>query len=250
MAIAEKPRARSFSASSSVSFLVRTKTIIALEVLDLEDAGERVDLLRVGADEVALGGVGAGGGLVLDRDLDRVVEVLLGDPADLAGHRRGEQRDVLVVGGVGQDRLDVLGEAHLQHLVGLVEDQEAQLREVERALLEVVHDPAGRADDDVDAATQRGQLDAVALAAVDRQDVDALHVGGVLLERLGDLQGELAGGREHEGLRRLLREVELGEDRQREGRGLAGAGLREAHHVAGRRAAAGWLGLDRRTATS
>ena len=44
-----------------------------LEVLDLEDAGEGVDLLRVGADEVALGGVGRGRRLVLDRDLDRVV---------------------------------------------------------------------------------------------------------------------------------------------------------------------------------
>ena len=90
----------------------------------------------------------------------------------------------LSVGGVGEDRLDVLGEAHLEHLVGLVEDEEAQLGEVERALLEVVHDPAGRADDDVHAATQRGELDAVALAAVDRQDVHALHVGGVLLEGL------------------------------------------------------------------
>ena len=76
----------------------------------------------------------------------------------------------LSVGGVGEDRLDVLGEAHLEHLVGLVEDEEAQLGEVEGALLEVVHDAAGRADDDVHAATQRGELDAVALAAVDRQD--------------------------------------------------------------------------------
>ena len=45
--------------------------------------------------------------------------------------------------GVVEDRLDVLGEAHLEHLVGLVEDEEAQLGQVEGALLEVVHDPAG-----------------------------------------------------------------------------------------------------------
>ena len=89
------------------------------------------------------------------------------------GHRRGEQRDVLVLRGVGEDRLDVLGEAHVEHLVGLVEHEEAQLGEVERALLEVVHDPAGRADDDVDAAAQRGELHAVPLAAVDRQHVHA-----------------------------------------------------------------------------
>ncbi len=110
----------------------------------------------------------------------------------------------LSVGGVGEDRLDVLGEAHLEHLVGLVEDEEAQLAQVEGALLEVVHDATGRADDDVHAATQRGELDAVALAAVDRQDLDALHVGGVLLEGLRHLERELAGRGEDEGLRRLL----------------------------------------------
>jgi hypothetical protein len=33
--------------------------------------------------------------------------------------------------------------AHLEHLVGLVEHQEAQLGQVEGALVEVVHDPAG-----------------------------------------------------------------------------------------------------------
>ncbi len=54
--------------------------------------------------------------------------------------RRGRR---VVVRGVGEDRLDVVGEAHLEHLVGLVEHEEAQLAEVQRALLEVVHDAAG-----------------------------------------------------------------------------------------------------------
>ncbi len=117
------------------------------------------------------------------------------------GHRGREQRDVLVLGGVGQDLLDVLGEAHLEHLVGLVEHQEAQLGQVERALLEVVHDPARGADHDVHAAAQGGQLDAVPLAAVDRQHVQARQVRGVALEGLGDLEGELAGGGEHQRLR-------------------------------------------------
>ena len=187
---------------------------------------------------------GARRGLVLDRDLFGVVQVLLRDPADLRRHGRGEQRDVLVVGGVGEDRLDVLGEAHVEHLVGLVEHQEAQLGEVERALLEVVHDPARGADDDVHAAAQRAELDAVRLAAVDGQHVHALDVGGVLLERLADLERELAGRREHQRLRRLLRQVEAGQDRQRERRGLAGAGLREADDVAAGEQRRDGRGLD------
>ena len=101
-------------------------------------------------------------GLVLDGDLGRVGEVLLRrSGGSAAGMVAREQRDLLVVGGVGEDRLDVLGEAHVEHLVGLVEHQEPQLGQVEGALLEVVHDPAGRADDDVHAAAQRAELDAV-----------------------------------------------------------------------------------------
>ena len=121
-----------------------------------------------------------------------------------------------------------------------------QLTEVEGALLEVVHDPAGSADDDVHAAAQRRQLDAVALAAVDRQHVHAGQVHGVLLERLGDLDRELAGRREHEGLRRLLRQVETGQDRQRERRRLAGARLGEPDHVTAGHQRRDGRGLDRR----
>ena len=59
----------------------------------------------------------------------------------------------------------------------------------------------GRSDDDVHAASERGQLHAVALAAVDGEDVHVLQVAGVLLERLAHLQRELARGGEHERLR-------------------------------------------------
>jgi hypothetical protein len=57
----------------------------------------------------------------------------------------------------------------------------------------------------VHAAAQGGQLDAVRLAAVDRQDVQPGQVRGVPLEGLGDLQRELPGRGEHQGLRVLLR---------------------------------------------
>ena len=217
-----------------------------LEVLDLEDAGEGVDLLRVGDREVALGDVRGGRGPVLDRDLVGLLEVLLRDPADLRRHGRREQRDLLVLGRVGEDGLDVLGEAHVEHLVGLVEHEEAELGEVEGPLLEVVHDPARGADDDVDTAAQRAQLHAVALAAVDGEHLHAGHVRGVPLERLAHLERELAGGGEDEGLRRLLPQVEAREDRQREGRGLAGAGLGEADDVAALEQRRDRRGLDRR----
>ena len=217
----------------------------ALEVLDLEDAREGVDLLLVRHDQVALGGRGRGRGLRLDRDLFGVVQVLLRHAPDRGRHRRREERDLLGVGRVGEDRLDVLGEAHLQHLVGLVEHEVLELRQVERALVEVVHDAPGGADDDVHAAAQGRQLHAVALTAVDGQDVHAAHVRRVLLERLAHLQRELARRGQHERLRGLLRHVEAVEDRQRERRGLAGAGLGEPHDIAPGEQRRDRRGLDR-----
>ena len=217
-----------------------------LEVLHLEDAREGVDLLRVGHHQVAVRDVGSRRRLVLDGDLDGIAEVLLRDPPDLGRHGGREQRDVLVGGRVGQDRLDVVGEAHVQHLVGLVEDQEPQLGQVESALLQVVHDPAGRADDDVHASAQGAELHAVRLAAVDRQHVHARHVGGVPLERLAHLERQLARRREDQRLRLLLPQVEPRQDRQRERRRLAGARLGQADDVATGEQGGDRLGLDGR----
>ena len=187
---------------------------------------------------------------VLDVDFTEISvapgRVLLDDPPDLRRDRRAEQRQLLVVGRPGQDRLDVLGEAHVEHLVGLVEYDEPQLAQVEGALLEVVHHPARRTDHDVHATTQGAQLYAVPLPAVHREDVQALEVGGVAAERLGDLQRELARGCQHQHLRRLLGHVDAREDRQREGSGLAGAGLGEPDDVLSREQRRDRLGLDRR----
>ncbi len=78
---------------------------------------------------------------------------------------------------------------------------------------------------------KRAELHAVGLATVDGQHVHARQPSGIPLEGLAHLQGELAGGSQHERLWRLLLEVELAEDGQRKGRRLAGAGLREPDDV-------------------
>ena len=82
------------------------------------------------------------------------------------------------------------------------------------------------------AAAQRCKLRTVTLAAIDGQDAEAGHVRGVALERLGDLDRQLAGGREYEHLRLCLTEVQVRQGGQREGGGLAGAGLGLADQVA------------------
>ncbi len=72
------------------------------------------------------------------------------------------------------------------------------------------------------------------LAAVDRDDLHA-QVTAVLEDRLADLHRELTGRNEHERRRcgaAAARRLEPVEDRQRERRGLAGAGRRLAEQVA------------------
>jgi hypothetical protein len=95
----------------------------------------------------------------------------------------------------------------------------------------VVDHAAGGADDDVSTLLEAGELEAVALAAVDRQHAHARDVAGVGAERLAHLEGQLTGWRQYDRLGLAVRRVDLLQDRQREGRRLAGAGLRKAHDV-------------------
>ena len=53
-----------------------------------------------------------------------------------------------------EDLLEILAKAHVEHLVGLVEDDDAERREIERAALEMVAQPPGRADHDLGAVGQ------------------------------------------------------------------------------------------------
>jgi len=57
------------------------------------------------------------------------------DPVDAARQGGGEQHRLPVLRRGGQDRVEVLGEAHVEHLVGLVEDQHLQLVQPQRPSL-------------------------------------------------------------------------------------------------------------------
>ena len=66
-----------------------------------------------------------------------------------------------------EDALDVVGEAHVEHLVGLVEHDHLDGVERQRTAADVVDDAAGGADHDVHAAVECLQLAEDGLAAVD-----------------------------------------------------------------------------------
>ena len=137
-----------------------------------------------------------------------------------------------------EDPLDVLEEAEVEHLVGLVEDDEPARVEHQRVARDQVLDPADGADHDVAAGAQLRLLAADRRAAEHGDDVDslALPVGA---QRLRDLDAELAGRRQHEPLDLVLGGIDVLEHRQPERRRLARAGLRLADHVRPREQQAG-----------
>jgi hypothetical protein len=167
----------------------------------------------------------------LDLDVDRVVEVAVGELADRRRHRRAEQRGLAAVGGQRKDALDVLEEPEVEHLVGLVEHDEATVVEDQRRALDQVEHAADGADHDVPTGTQLGLLRADRRAAEDGDDVDAL-ARAVGADRLGDLDAQLARGREHQRLDLTDLGIDGLEQRKAERRSLARAGLGLADDVA------------------
>src|SRR5207253_2049228 len=105
-----------------------------------------------------------------------------------------EQHRLAQFGRLAEDPLDVGQEAQVEHLVGLVQDQDLDVAEVEHTPIGQVQQASRRTDDDVDAALQRVQLRLVRNTAVHGQDPDGTHGGGGL-EVLGDLDGQFPGRR-------------------------------------------------------
>ena len=203
-----------------------------LGVGDGQDAGDGADLVAEGDDGVGLVDGVDRGGLGGDLDPDGVVQVLAGHALDGRRHGRAEQGGAPLLGQGGGDGLDVLGEAHAQHLVGLVEDEVRDVVQDQGALVDEVDDAPGRADDDLGAVAQRPDLRAVGGAAVDGDDVQAARAVGHVGDGVGALEGQLAGGRQDQGLDDGLAGVDGVEQGQAEGGGLAGSGLGDAHDVA------------------
>ena len=182
--------------------------------------------------EVALADAAGIGSLLLDGDLGRSVEVLLGNPADFARHGGREEHNLTLFRQLGENPFDVVDESHAQHLVGLVKHQGPQGGEVEGALAHVVHHPSRGANHDLHAAFELVDLVAEVSSAVDRQDPHMVQVGGITAEGIGHLDGEFPGGGEHQHLGLALLGVQGRQHGQGKGGRFAGAGLGLAHQVA------------------
>ena len=169
-------------------------------------------------------------------DAHRVVQKLLGDAPDFRRHGRGEEQRLPGERHQLADAFDVGDETHVEHAVGFVDDQKLDVAEQQPPALEMVEQAAGRGDQHIDAAHQLLVLVVERDAADDQRDVE-LVIDAVAYEALLDLRRELAGRLEDQGARHARAGAAVfqhGQHRQRERRGLAGAGLGDAEHVAPR----------------
>src|SRR5690606_832560 len=206
-----------------------------------QQAQQQRQFLVVGRQVQALADLGIGDVLAFDHHLFRLVHVLVGELEHAVAEGGREQQGLArrARRHAPQQEADVLDEAQVEHAVGLV--QHAHLAGVQRddlVLLDVVDQAARGGDDHVGAGLEQGALLVVVDAAVDQGELQA-EVGSELHRVLVDLDRELAGRRQDQGAR-VLR-VALGQrrpreqpvhDRDQEGQGLAGTGLRLAGDVA------------------
>jgi hypothetical protein len=114
------------------------------------------------------------------------------DVVDATWHGGREEHGLSFVWGSRQDRFEIFGEAHVEHLVCLVEDDHRDVVELQCATLDVVKRTARGCDHNVDAVVEGAELALDRLATVDREhpgvDASAVAVGGVT-----NLDGELTG---------------------------------------------------------
>ena len=170
----------------------------------------------------------------VDRDLLGVHQEGVGQAPDLRRHGGGEEHGLTDLRQQADDALDVGNEAHVEHAVGLVDDQDLHAGEQDPAALEQVEQAARGRDQHVDAALQ------LPLLLGDRRAADQERLGervvlAVDLEALGDLGGQLARRLQDQRAGHARPGAAAGQDvdhGEREGRRLAGAGLGATEQVA------------------
>ena len=166
-------------------------------------------------------------------------------------HRGREERGLTLRRQRVENRLQVVGEPHVEHLVGFVEHDALDVGQLERAALDVIDRAPRRGDDDVDPALQGAKLLLNGLATVDRDDAGSERVP-VLVHRLGDLHRQLPRRNEDERARpsRLIAAsrfvVDALEQRQRERRRLSRSRGRLTEQVASLEQRRDGLALDGR----
>jgi hypothetical protein len=172
-------------------------------VFELEHAPERRALLRARHDVGDLTDARhrSGGALLgFDRDAHGRLQVPLGNRRDARRHGGGKQRRLARLGRARENRVEILGKAHVQHLVRFVEDDGRDRLERQRAAAKMIERTTGGGHRDVGAACERANLLIHRRAPVERHDRQRGPLR-VFVNGFGYLHRQLARGHEDQAAR-------------------------------------------------
>ena len=197
----------------------------------LEQVLEKVQLpLLLNGVESVLDGLGRF--RVSELSNQRVYEDLLGKLSEILGHGCCKEQVLTFFRQLGYDSPDVRQEAHVEHVVRLIEDEGVDFWGLHLATLEQVKDAAGTADYDLGSSSEGLDLGAVGDTSVDgnRSDPGSARKGPDLLV---NLDGQLTGGSKDEGARAGSRVFQQAlKHREPEGGRLPGSCLGKPKYVA------------------
>ena len=218
----------------------------AARIVEIDEAAERgrlgvvADLVKHLIDRWRTGITGP-----VNADLARGAGMMLDEPADRRREGGGEEHRLALGRGRTQKLLEILAEAHVEHPIGLVEDEDLDRGEIEAAATEKIDEPPRRADDDLGAAPQIGELPFVGSPAVDRHGANPLLEGRELLRLRRDLRRQLPRRDEDQHLGLLRSGIDPLDRRHAERRRFPGAGLRLADDVGATQQRGDGAGLNR-----
>ena len=172
-----------------------------------------------------------GEALALDLDELRILPVALDDAADRGIHRRGEEEGLPFLGESAEEAFHLIGEAHVEHAVGLVEHGDANVGKIQGASLDMVDETTGRAHDDLHPLMQGADLAVDRSASVDRDGAESREPGTEALDLGADLHRELTRRADHEHLRIGIVPVDPGETGEAESGGFSRTGLGETDEI-------------------
>ena len=223
-----------------------------IHLVVLQEMLEQADLLGLGdlVNELfdGVGGVGA----TPDFNGFRIVLKIVGELLDVAREGGGEKKGLaILLGKIPNDPSDVGEKAHVEHAIGLVENEELEARKICAALFHQAHEAPGGGDDQLHALAQGLFLGTFPHPAVDGRHAQRKMLG-VGLDVVVNLDDQLAGRRNDQGpglavAGPILSEaLEDGQHGEGKGRRLARPGLRDAGQVLALENKGDGFGLDGR----
>ena len=169
--------------------------------------------------------------VIVHFDAQRLTLNALADAFDTRRVGSGKQQRLTLRRRVTDHIVDVVGEAHVQHTVGLIQHQHLQFVQQQRFLAQVFLNAARRSHHDMRRVHQRIELWPHRLAAAQRQDFDVLREARRAAQFFAHLIGQLAGGTEHQRLRGNLSNDDVIQQTNAERRRFTATGFRLGAHV-------------------